>query len=429
METIRRKSLKTEFFAAVSVTLLAVALASALTAWGCLRLQKWLVPDTRFVMVHMDYQTPDGMEEKSSLRMEVDGGSPQAFPSIQVLEDGVPLSESYDLDKALFSVESVDYGIGWNGPRRKLAYIGAGIAMGLLPLAYSVLGFFLCALWFYRKKLSPGIILLEDATRHIAGQDLDFSIRCSLENELGRLCRSFEEMRLTLKENNQKLWKMIEERKLIQASIAHDLRNPIAIIEGYAEYLQLHLQAGDLAVQKLPEIAGNIGNAAKRLEQYTESVRAINQLDDMEASRRQVPSDELIRDIASDLAIMAKGSGKSLHIIKDAPSRLVSVDAALLYRILENILNNALRFAKEEVSVSFLLQKEDFLITVSDDGDGFPEEILRNKGRLLMPAPDKDGHCGLGLTISRLLCQKHDGRLELYNRKPHGAVVRVILDA
>lgn len=463
MENRKQKSLKTEFFAAVSITLLGVALASALTVWGCLRFQKWLVPDTHFVMIHMYHRTSegtsdkmqdaippemqdalpskipsdtsdklssgisDGMEEFASCRFEVDSGIPEAIPYIRTSENGLPVTENFDPRNFLFSVESADYGIGWRGPRRRLAYIGAGIAMGVLPLVYSVTGFLFCALWFYRRKLSPAITVLEEATQHIANQDLDFAVCCSLENELGRLCLSFEKMRETLKENNQKLWKIIEERKLIQASVAHDLRNPIAILKGYTEYLQLHLQTGDLKPQRLREVTVCIENAANRLEQYTESMRTINQLDEIPLNTRQISSDQLIQDLTSDLTLMAQEAGKTLNIKNGAPSCMISVDAALLYRILENILSNALRFAKKEIGITFWMQDRTFAITVMDDGDGFPEGILKNKNRLLMPAADENGHCGLGLTISRLLSQKHGGSLELSNGAPCGAVVKILL--
>ncbi len=430
MERLRagKKSLKMEFFVAVAVTLLSVAAVSAGTIYGCRLFQKWLVPGTNHVMIHIGYQRQDGVEDLAATRFEVDSGERQGIPFINSIENGVPVTEKYELDKFRLSVESVNYGIGWNGPRRKLAYIGAGIAMGALPAAYSIAGFLLCAMWFYRKKLAPAIKALDDAAQHISRQDLDFTVTCGLGNELGELCRSFEKMRQALSENNRRLWKMIEERKMIQASIAHDLRNPIAIIEGYTEYLQIHLQTNDLTPRRIGEITCNIEKAAKRMEQYTESVRAINQLDDIEIHREQVSADELISDITADLTLMASEAGKTLMMAGAAPFDMISIDAAILCRILENVLNNAIRFAREKMELSFALQNKKLVISVADDGDGFSEEILKSGNRLLMPAADENGHCGMGLTISRVLCQKHGGRLELGNRQPHGAIVKIILE-
>ena len=246
-------------------------------------------------------------------------------------------------------------------------------------------------------------------------------------DEMGHLCRSFEQMRQALDENNRELWKMIEERKLVQASIAHDLRNPIAIIEGYAEYLQMNLQTGNLTMERILQIADNMDKSAKRLEQYTESIRAINQLDDIEINRKQIPIEKLLEDISEDLSFMATGEEIKLNRVGETPKGIVSIDTSILYRVLENILNNALRYAKETITLSFEMENRFLTISVTDDGVGFSEEILKNKSRLLTPAANEDGHCGLGLTISRLLCKKHDGRLELSNHSSGGAAVKIIV--
>ncbi len=429
MEGLResKRSLKSEFFAAVSVTLLCVVLASAVTIVACRLFQKWLVPEENDVFLRIGYRTQDGAVETESYRIKADG-SEQRIPYLFQMENDVTVPEKYDVHECTFAIDSIGYGIGHMGPRRKMAYIGAGIAMGVLPAAYSVTGFLMCALWFYRKKLEPGIAALDDAARHIGMRDLDFSVKCDLENELGELCRSFEKMRRALSENNREMWKMIEERKLIQASVAHDLRNPIAILEGYTEYMQLHLKTDGLSTEKIQEITENMGKAAKRLEQYTESVKEINQLDDIEIHRRRTDIGRLIPDITADLNLMARDAGKSLSTVCAAPSVFISIDAAILYRILENILSNALRYAEEKIEISFALQNNNLEVLVADDGCGFSEEILQSRNRLLMSAADGDGHCGIGLTISRILCQKHGGRLELANRRPRGAAVKIILE-
>lgn len=66
-------------------------------------------------------------------------------------------------------------------------------------------------------------------------------------------------------------------------------------------------------------------------------------------------------------------------------------------------------------------------ISISDDGEGFSEEILKNHNHLLIPSADSEEHCGLGLTTGRLLVQKHGGSIELSNRTTGGATVKIIL--
>ena len=147
------------------------------------------------------------------------------------------------------------------------------------PLLFSIVGILLCGFHFYRKKLSVPLNLLSDATKQISDRDLDFHLQYENEDEMGILCGSFEQMRQTLRENYREMWNLLEERRLLQASIAHDLRNPIAVIEGYTEYLQMNLAKGKLNNQRVLKIAENLNLAARRLEHYTESVRTLNQME------------------------------------------------------------------------------------------------------------------------------------------------------
>lgn len=187
---------------------------------------------------------------------------------------------------------------------------------------------------------------------------------------MGALCQSFEHMRMALYENNKILWKMLEERKLMQASIAHDLRNPIAIIEGYTEYLQLNLPNGKLSIQRILRISDNLNKAAKRLEYYTESIRRINQLEDVELNLKETPVLEFVKDIEDDFSVIASGLNIHLIVTHDLQDCLVKLDGAVVYRILENVFGNAMRFAKEKITISFSINEQNLLISVSDDGCG-----------------------------------------------------------
>lgn len=163
---------------------------------------------------------------------------------------------------------------------------------------------------------------------------------------------------------------MLEERKLMQASIAHDLRNPIAIIEGYTEYLQLNLPNGKLSIQRILRISDNLNKAAKRLEYYTESIRRINQLEDVELNLKETPVLEFVKDIEDDFSVIASGLNIHLIVTHDLQDCLVKLDGAVVYRILENVFGNAMRFAKEKITISFSINEQNLLISVSDDGCG-----------------------------------------------------------
>ena len=423
MESLKKKynnlPLRKFFVISVLFTICFVAALSGMVIFGCTAFRHYLLPDPNAVYLTIERTLSDGSTVTSVQLFEFDD-DPQKFAQLvsDQKEQNTVLDEKYSIQKIEKSYDTM-------GPRRKLAYQSCGVIMAAFPAVSSIIGILLCGLYFYKRKLAEPLKLLSDATAKIASKDLDFSIQYGFNDEMGALCQSFEHMRMALYENNKILWKMLEERKLMQASIAHDLRNPIAIIEGYTEYLQLNLPNGKLSIQRILRISDNLNKAAKRLEYYTESIKMINQFEDVKMNPKKTPVLEFLKDIEDDFSIIASGSNIQLIVTNNLKDCFVKFDATAVYRILENIFGNAIRFAKEKITISFSTEKQYLIISVSDDGCGFSDDILENKSNLLLPKPKEDGHMGIGLTISRILCQKHGGNLELSNH--NGATVKIII--
>ena len=232
MEKMKKvKSIKSAFIWTVAITMIIVFTSSALTIYICYRMQKIILPDSQEIWLHTQTIMADGTVSEAKQRLILDEPSKMSILA--------PAKEEEEkLGDTEFTIEKIESSFSTLRPKQQLLYRVISISMVGLPFIYSVIGIMLCAWWFYRKKLSPPIQVLADATKHIKGQDLDFTVAYNSNDELGRLCTAFEEMRQALYDNNRQLWNMIEQRKILQASVAHDLRNPIAIIEGYVEYMQ-----------------------------------------------------------------------------------------------------------------------------------------------------------------------------------------------
>ncbi len=424
MEEVKRGSLKTQFFAAVAVTLVLVTVLSALTVWGCLRFQRWLVPDTNYVMLNMEMTTTGGEIKRGSMRCEIDGGS-QRYNFIKEKKNGVLLAGAYDIEDMAFRVESVEYGIGTNGPRRKAAYITAGAAMGILPAVYALAGTVLCALWFYRKRLAPAISVLDDATRHISEQDLDFTVECPVHNELGRLCGSFEKMRRALCDNNRKLWRTMEERRTMQASVAHDLRNPLAIMEGTVEHIRALAPTGELTGDKLDAALETVAVTAKRMERYTDYIRDLAALEDTEITTTEAALPDFLREAAEGVRVLAEPKNLTVSVSYDVPEGVIELDREIFYRVLENVFSNAVRYAQSRIELAFELRGETLFAKITDDGPGFSPEMLKKKSSLYYSEDASGEHMGLGLATGKILCGLHGGGLRIMNRPEGGAVVEI----
>lgn len=417
----RNIRLRQSFVLYVFITFLLVVSVSAVVIFGCMKIQKWILPESDEVFLNIEQTAEDGSTSLIKERIKI-GDNTDILPKMQTSE-----TSTEKIVNARYSIISIENSFTSLSPKRQILYRGSSIAMVALPAIFSVLGILFCGFSFYKKKLKVPIELLTDAADKIAAQDLDFAIPYDASDELGALCVSFEQMRKALWQNNQRLWEMIEERKQLQTSVAHDLRNPIAIIEGHAEYLRINLPEGKLDEKTILGIAGNIEKAAKRLEKYTDSIRALNHLEELEVSRRRVDFTELSQEIANDLEILVKPYPVALICKNNVTEQYINLDPQVFYRILENLVSNAARFAKSKIEVTFASSEGTLSVTVLDDGCGFSDKILKAKYGC-MPVDCTNGeHFGMGLMICRILVKKHGGSLNMYNGEAGGAVIKIKL--
>lgn len=420
MEEMRKpKSMKSAFIWAVAATMFLVFTASALTIYGCYRIQKWILPDSKEVWLNNRTVTADGQVLEGAQRVILD----------EPVEVGllVPNGTDITLENTEFTIESIESSFSALRPKQQFLYRLAGFSMVGLPFVYSIVGIMLCAWWFYRKEFLPPIQVLADATRHIREQDLDFTVDYHRNDELGRLCTAFEEMRQALYDNNRQLWSTIEQRRLLQASVAHDLRNPIAIVEGTVEYLQECLADGKLNDEELRHTLSNLAITSKRLERYTDYIRDLNAIEETEMKYSVVWLSDFMQRTTESFSLFAQQQGLEIAYHSTISECQVKLDEQIFYRIVENIFFNALRYAKSRVDFGYSLADGMLTITISDDGKGFSKAMLHKKNTVLYSEDQTGEHMGLGLTTSRVLSQKHGGSLELSNNAFGGACVTIKL--
>ncbi|MBO5354197.1 MAG: HAMP domain-containing histidine kinase [Lachnospiraceae bacterium] len=278
------------------------------------------------------------------------------------------------------------------------------------------------------------------------------------QNELGQLCQSFEDMRQALYENNQKLWRTLEERKRLNAAFSHDIRTPLAVLKGYQEMMETYVPEGRFSEERLMEMIETMGKQITRLENYTQKMTQVQKLEDI------VPEPENVK--VKELAAQCQEAGKLLagelmlelrteelcRNIQEMPKKGMdqdvwddqecgmteewSIDRELFLEVFENLVSNAVRFAKEKIMVTLCRKGTAdvgdsgeeaagryLCLVVEDDGPGFSEEALE-RGMEPFFGSEKDGrvHFGLGLHICKVICEKHGGKLWLENGASGGRV-------
>mgnify|MGYP001071573467 FL=1 len=302
-----------------------------------------------------------------------------------------------------------------------VVYYGSYAAMVGLPVFYIAVGIGAAAAVYYRKKLREPITQLQNGVERIQEDNLDFHIEYDGDDELGRLCCSMEKMRRELRQKHKALWESLEQRKLLNASVSHDLRTPITVLKGYLDYLEKNIPQDKLTEDMLLDTVSSMQGAVNRLELYVESVRDIEKIENIEIEKRSENVKLLLNELRSNVQQLA--GNKEIIISNDITVDKIQIDKGVFFRILENLLQNALRYAEKQVSIN-LSHKKDFLIlTVKDDGKGFSAADLEKATTVFYSNDKEKQHFGIGLSVCKILCEKQGGLLYVGNQKEKGACV------
>jgi len=299
--------------------------------------------------------------------------------------------------------------------------------LGFLSIGVYPICFIFCivatSILFYKRHMQKPLAILDHAAGQIADNNLDFKIVYDKEDEMGKLCSSFEKMRQALQESNEEMWRQMEERKRLNAAFSHDLRTPLTVLKGQSELLRQY--ALKMTAEKVSDTSEMMHRHIVRLEEYVQTMGELQRLEDIEIVRQSITLEALCKQLEETGEAVRNGKGFSHEVIGDRDSYL-NIDAAIVMRVYENLLANAVRFTKEKIKVSAESQDGYLYLTVSDDGAGFIKKDLENATKpFYKTVRETDNeHFGMGLNICKVLCEKHGGYIRLSNR--NGAVVTTV---
>ena len=306
-------------------------------------------------------------------------------------------------------------------PEMSLTYWIISYALVLFIPAWVIFCLAITGIIFYNRELKKPIDILLDASRKIADNQLDFRVEYQKQNELGMLCTAFEDMRSALYENNREMWRSLEERKRLNSAFSHDLRTPLTVLRGYVDFLEKYIPDGKVTEEKLLSVISMMNGQVLRLEHYTQKMNVVQKLEDIAPNVRHVSEEEFFANLCETGQMIC---GDKFRLNGTPAGGNLSVDIDMVMQVYENLISNALRYAKSSVAVSCDISENILTISVLDDGKGFTEEALKNAAQPFFrdeKEPDKT-HFGLGLYICRILCEKCGGTLTFRNHENGGRV-------
>jgi two-component system phosphate regulon sensor histidine kinase PhoR len=219
------------------------------------------------------------------------------------------------------------------------------------------------------------------------------------------------------------------QRKRLFANLMHDLKTPLTSILGYARSIDAF---GDDAEMRR-EATSVIASESLRANEFLDSLLTLEHVDsftpDSSARSALLP---VIEAVLHGFASQMDEKQVRIEWVGDAPAVNVKVAEADLHRVLDNIIENALRYApaKSRIFLQGSVSGNRCRVEITDQGHGVPEKELPRlterfyRGDKARSKSDDVGH-GLGLAIVKELLEKYGGSLELANHDVHGLIATI----
>lgn len=232
-------------------------------------------------------------------------------------------------------------------------------------------------------------------------------------DEIKRLEVTFRRMAGRIEEQVASLKQVDSQRRELVANISHDLRTPLATLQGYVETLLIREDVISREERRqYLEIA--IGHC-RRLGNLVAGLFDLAMLESPGMSVHPEPFSigELVQDVIQKFHLAAREKGVGITTNAGADIPFVFADIGLIGRVLENLLENAIRHTPAGGKVQILLhtRPSDVTVTINDTGCGIPpEELPRIFERFFQVDPsrrEKGTHIGLGLAIVKKILELH----------------------
>lgn len=301
------------------------------------------------------------------------------------------------------------------------------IGLGLIITVTLILGLIVFRL------LTSRLRHVSEAVKSFEQGQLDKRVNVKADDEIGLLGSSFNQMADTLVANMDEIKQIDKLRRELVANVSHDLRSPLASIQGYLETI----------LQKEPTIKPEertkyyeiVLRNTKKLGKLIEELFELSKFDaqDVQPEMEQVSMAELAQDLVQQFKPIAEQRGIKLKsVLPNEPINLVYADIALMERAISNLIDNALKHTPKGGTVSIISsnENENVSFTISDTGKGIAEEnIQRIFDRFYQEDPSRTvgAGAGLGLSIAQKILELHGSKLSVESDNGKGTSFTFVL--
>lgn len=280
----------------------------------------------------------------------------------------------------------------------------------------------LLAIWLLTRNLRE----LIDTVRRFKEGDYKARVQTVGSGDLADLSNNFNEMADTIVENIEELKSVENLRRELIANISHDLRTPLAIMKGYVETLLL--KNDNINPEQRKQYLETTLSSGDRLSKLIAQLFEYSKLEANQIQPQKEPFfiAEIAQDIYQKYQLLAKERNITMHLNASSEIPMVFADIGLVERVIQNLMDNALKFTPEGGEVSINLQAIDGKVEVriSDTGPGIPEgeqsAIFERYGQAEQSSELKKSGAGLGLAIAKKILELHNATINVHSKLNEG---------
>jgi len=241
-----------------------------------------------------------------------------------------------------------------------------------------------------------------------------------LNNELSNLTR-------TLHKKNAELQQLNEQKNRLLGMTAHDLRHPLGVIQMYSEFLTD--EARDRLSDEQMEFLRIIRMSSTNMRHMISDYLNISKIEagKLDLHLRSIDLSALLRENIHLNGVLAAKKNISINFEEITPIINIQADKLKIEQVLNNLINNAVKFTPENKNIDVSLDKDgkQAIIIVRDQGVGIPAEL---KDRLFSPYEkarprhsEFTDSSGLGLAIAKKIVECHGGRIWFESKENEGS--------
>jgi signal transduction histidine kinase len=199
--------------------------------------------------------------------------------------------------------------------------------------------------------------------------------------------------------------------------VAHDLRNPIGAIKGYAELL-LYLQQDNISYD-ISNILSIINRTSENTLKLLDELLDVSQIESGILTLKKEKNDfiNFIEKILQVNIIIAHQKEITIGFISNIKQLEIDFDHLKMEQVLNNLISNAIKFSysQTEITIRLTKQSDNILIEVEDQGQGVPKEevnlLFKPLSKLSVRSTANEKSTGLGLSIAKSIVEGHGGEI------------------